>query len=63
MPFLKNLFRNLLILLVLGLAVYVFAPSVILQIANVLITTLFGPIALIIFILASLPYNHAKRRK
>jgi hypothetical protein len=54
MQFLKDLFRNLFILAVIGIALLIFFPQIMSQVYN-LLGTLFGPAIIILVIVFALP--------
>ena len=60
MSFLKALLRNIAILVVIGLAMYIFMPEVMGQVYD-LLGALFGPLVILIVVVAALPGKKGSR--
>ena len=61
MVFLKNLLRNLVFLIVLGLVLYIINPDIMKQVYD-LYWALFGPIVILMVIVAAFPSKRRTRR-
>jgi len=60
MSFFKALMRNIAILIIIGLAMYIFFPEVMGQVYD-LLGALFGPLLILIVVVAALPGKRRRR--
>jgi hypothetical protein len=62
MEFLKGFLRNLVLLIVIGILLLIFFPDIMKQVFG-LYGALFGPLAIIILVVAALPKRSRKRNQ